>query len=127
MRSGDAVPCVITFDHAAMPWSMNGRQKACGSAVCPWPSIWSQAWPASAHRQLALDELVLLVEVLDPVPKELTRERQVLVRPLVQRVETGDVLRIPEVPPQIEVGGQVHRRLEELEAELHHVGRDAAQ
>ena len=81
----------------------------------------------AAHHELALDELVLLVELLHPLAEELAGERQVLVRPLVEGVEARDVLRIPQVPPQVHVGAEVHRRLEELEAELDHVGGDGAE
>src|SRR6266545_2081755 len=48
---------------------------------------------APGHRELPLDQLVLLVEVLDPLAEELAREREVLVGPLVQRVEAGDIVR----------------------------------
>src|SRR2546425_13306727 len=34
---------------------------------------------------------------------------------------------VPEVPPEVEVRGQVHGRLDELEPGLHQVGRDAAE
>src|SRR5678815_1782160 len=57
IRSGaGAEPWVITFDHAAMPWSMKGRQKAWGSMGgaapgAPCPIIFSQAWvPSSTWR-----------------------------------------------------------------------------
>src|SRR3972149_724801 len=50
MRSGEAVPCVMTLAHAAMPWSMKGRQKAWGSSVWAWgvPIIFSHCWVPSS-------------------------------------------------------------------------------
>src|SRR5438552_5723675 len=81
----------------------------------------------AAHDELTSEELVVLVEVPHPLTEELAGKRHVLVRPLVQRLESLDVLVVPQVPPEIQVGRQVHRRLEELEARLHHVGRDRAE
>src|SRR5437899_626003 len=86
-----------------------------------------EAHRAAAHDELAPVELVLLVEVAHPLPEELAREGDVLVRPPVERLETLHVLVVPEVPPEVEVRGQVHGRLDELEPGTHQVGRDAAE
>src|SRR6266487_5052644 len=64
---------------------------------------------APAEDELAAVELVALVEVTHPLPEELAGERRVLVRPLVERVEAFHVLLIPQVPPEVEVGGEIHR------------------
>src|SRR3990170_3257917 len=81
--------------------------------------------PLAAHDELALDETVRLVELLHPLAEELAREGDVLVGPLVERVEPRHVLGVPEVPPEIEARAQIHRWLEKLEAGLDHVGWDA--
>jgi len=82
---------------------------------------------APVHAELPFDQLVLLVELLDPLAEELAGKRQILVGPLVERVEARDIVWVPEIPPEIQVGGDVHGRLEELEAHLDHVGGDGPQ
>src|SRR2546430_12039395 len=81
---------------------------------------------ASAHPELAPDQLVLLVEVADPVAEELGREGDVVVGPLVEGGEALQVLVVPQVPPEVEARGEVHRRLEQLKAGTDQVGGDRA-
>src|SRR4030095_3116454 len=82
---------------------------------------------ATANDELVAVELVVLIEVAYPLPEELTRERHVLVRPLVQGLEAFEVLVVPYVLPEAQVRREVHRRLEQLEPGLDHVGRHRAE
>src|SRR3989441_280950 len=145
-----------SFAQVSSPWSNTGRQRAAGQldvllllaaddvderphargrgdVVFPGADDEDrtgdvlEAHRAAAHDELASVELVLLIEVADPLPEELPRESDVLVRPPVERLEAFHVLVVPEVPPEVEVRGQVHGRLDELEPGLHQVGRDAAE
>src|SRR5262249_92519 len=82
---------------------------------------------ATAHHQFVPIELGVLIEVTHPLAEELAREGHVLVRPLVEGLEAFQVLVVPQIPPEVDVGRQVHRRLEQLEAGLDHVRRHRAE
>ena len=81
---------------------------------------------ASAHPELAPDQLVLLVEVGDPVAEELGGEGDVVVGPLVEGGKAFQVLVVPQVPPEVEARREVHRRFEQLEAGADQVGGNRA-
>src|SRR5262249_16221847 len=54
----------------------------------------------SAEHGVTPEELVLLVEVADPLTEKLAGKCDVLVRPAIESVESFDVLVVPQVPPQ---------------------------